>query len=426
MHVSYSRADGGYVAEFSEDDGRMTRQHVALTGARAYPDLPGQPSNAAYYEAVARILGGASAPFKVLDAGCGSGYGAEILMRASPREFSHEVFGVDVDPDVVPYAALRHRLANFVCADVATLGFRDGFFDLVVDVDGLAHMDAGAALRSYHRLLCDAGLLFVAVNTPDREAVLEALGAAGFEVAHEVSDSAELLFVGCIKHKPVHQDELAEFWRTSADDIARHHCDGLDDWAEFVDARFGSYLDGAGSVMEWGCGKGDISRRLGRRVGEVHLVDILNESLQRASAALDQDGKGPASATLVEDVASIELPVERVDALLCTAVVQHFPTVQYWRDIAAVWRSLEPDTIVLQTRHAPQTRATRNYRTEYFTALWLSTEEVRAQFPEYEVVFHHLDTADDHIWSAVTHYEFFVLRRTTSPRQARPRRRRGP
>ena len=87
-------------------------------------------SNAAYYEAVARILGGASAPFKVLDAGCGSGYGAEILMRASPREFSHEVFGVDVDPDVVPYAALRHRLANFVCADVATLGFRDGFFDV--------------------------------------------------------------------------------------------------------------------------------------------------------------------------------------------------------------------------------------------------------------------------------------------------------
>ncbi len=412
MHVSYSRTDGGYLAEFSEDDGRMTQRHVALDGTRAYPDLPDQKSNADYYEAVARILGGATAPFKVLDAGCGSGYGSELLMGASPREFQHDIFGVDIDTDAIEYASLRHRLANFLCADIAKMGFREGFFDLVVDVDGLSHMaDPGAALCNYHRMLCDAGLLFLAVLNPDRDAVMERVFGSGFEVAHEVCDNAELLFIGCIKHKPV--EDLAAFWKESADDIARHHCDGLDDWAAFVDRKFGDYISdaGAASILEWGCGKGDISRKLAARVGELHLVDILDESLQLAAAALETDGNRPASLTLVGELDEVSLPVPHVDALLCTAVVQHFPTVEYWRRVAALWKSLSPETIVLQTRHADETRQTRNYRTEYFTALWLSTEEVLAQFPEYEVVFHHVDTEDDHLWSGVTHYEFFVLKR---------------
>jgi 2-polyprenyl-3-methyl-5-hydroxy-6-metoxy-1,4-benzoquinol methylase len=412
MHVSYAKAQGGYTVEFSEDDGRRTRRHVALNGARAYPDLPDQNSNAEYYEAIARILGGATAPFKVLDGACGSGYGSEILVCVSPREFQHDIFGIDTDPDVVEYASLRHRRANFLCADAAKMGFREGFFDMIVDVDGLPHMeDPAAALRNYHRMLCDVGLLFIAVPKPDRDAVMKLVFASGFEVAHELCDNDDLLFLGCVRHKPV--DNLAAFWEQSADEVARHHCDGLDDWADFVDTKFGDYISdaGAGSILEWGCGKGDISRRLAARVSEVHLVDILDESLQRATGALKADGLAPASTTRVEVLDQVALPVEHVDALLCTAVVQHFPTVAYWREVAAMWRALTPDTIVLQTRHADETRETRNYRTEYFTALWLSTEEVVSQFPEYEVVFHHVDTKDDHLWSAITHYEFFVLKR---------------
>lgn len=414
MHVSYMPAEGGYLAEFSEENGRRSQTHVQLSAERVYPDLPGQSSNAGYYEVVARILSSATAPFKVLDGACGSGYGSEILVRASPREFTHEVLGVDSHEAVVEYAALRHRLASFLHSPVERLRFRDGYFDMVVDVDGLANMaDPDAALTNYHRMLCDVGLLFLAVSSPDRDAVLERVFANGFEVAHEVCDNADLLFIGCIKHKKV--DDLHEFWANNADESARHHCEETDGWADFIDARFGDYISAGetGTALEWGCGQGNISRKLAARVDGLHLVDILDASLEKATESLAKDNRAPASTTRVSSATDANLPIDSVDVLLCTAVVQHFPTVAYWREVASLWNSLSPDTIVLQTRHGEENRETKNYRTEYFTALWLSTDEVLSQFPNYEVAFHHCDTKEDHIWSPVTHYEFFVLKRKT-------------
>jgi 2-polyprenyl-3-methyl-5-hydroxy-6-metoxy-1,4-benzoquinol methylase len=362
---------------------------------------------------VAKILSKATAPITILDAGCGSGYGADIFVRSSPREFTHNVFGVDCDPATIEYAALRHPMVSYVCMSAERLSFRTGHFDVVVDVDALLHMeDPLAALKNYRRLLCDAGLLFLAVPSPHND-VRALLEKGGFEVAYELRDDADMVFVGCIKHVEV--DSLHDFWRESASDLARHHTEGQHTWADTIDREFIGYIEDAGaqSVLEWGCGQGDISLRLARRVQDVHLVDILDESLSRAEATLDAEGFTPATTTRVSGADTAQLPFDAVDALLCTAVVQHFPTVNYWREMAALWRSLNPEVIILQTRHGESNRETTNYATEYFTALWLSTQEVIEQFPEYELVRHHLDSpGGEELWSNVTKYEYFVFKKS--------------
>src|SRR5689334_11741302 len=66
---------------------------------------------------------------RVLDAGCGTGYGSAELARVAA-----EVTGIDVADDAIAYAN-EHFAAprlQFVPGSVVSLPFEDGSFDLVV------------------------------------------------------------------------------------------------------------------------------------------------------------------------------------------------------------------------------------------------------------------------------------------------------
>ncbi|MBH25447.1 MAG: hypothetical protein CMH57_13570 [Myxococcales bacterium] len=209
--------------------------------------------------------------------------------------------------------------------------------------------------------------------------------------------------------------DLRHFWETQTHPRARHHCDGLEHWVQFMDENFLTHFEREGieTVMEWGCGRGEMSLKIAQRGLDLHLVDLIDASLDLAELKLICHGLAPASRTQVDDPEAIQLPVERVDALLCVAVVQHFPTIAYWRQIAAKWRSLEPEVIVLQTRHADDAnRQPQDYTKEYIYSLWLTTDEVLSQFPGYRVTAHHVDRSDAYIWSPNANFEFFVLERS--------------
>jgi SAM-dependent methyltransferase len=86
---------------------------------------------AAYEYARSRI--GAGGAGRVLDLGCGSGYGTASLACAGAL-----VVGVD---RVVPDAASRSSAAHFLRADIAALPLARGAFDLVASFQVIEHLE---------------------------------------------------------------------------------------------------------------------------------------------------------------------------------------------------------------------------------------------------------------------------------------------
>jgi len=99
---------------------------------------------------------------RVLDAGCGCGYGARILADAGARS----ILGVDVDARSVRYARRRYagdRVAVDV-RDCEALALEPGSFDLVVSSNMLEHLERPEAfLASVGTALAPGGSLVLAV-----------------------------------------------------------------------------------------------------------------------------------------------------------------------------------------------------------------------------------------------------------------------
>jgi SAM-dependent methyltransferase len=102
---------------------------------------------------------------RVLDAGCGVGYGTALLAREARR-----VVGVDLDPEAIAYARRRYAAPNveFWEDDVQALGLPEDEFDVVCSFETIEHVpDRDAYLGEMRRVL-QAGGAFV-VSTPRAE-----------------------------------------------------------------------------------------------------------------------------------------------------------------------------------------------------------------------------------------------------------------
>jgi SAM-dependent methyltransferase len=145
-----------FYAVFGQDRVRVTRSRERGYGGL---DGSGEPHRECY-EALVRILR-APRPLDVLDAGCGSGYGADLLSTAG----GHRVTGFDLSSEAVSFASRRAPSAHFARGTCAALPFRDGSFDLVVNIDNIEHVeDDASAVREMRRVLRAGGLY--AVTTP--------------------------------------------------------------------------------------------------------------------------------------------------------------------------------------------------------------------------------------------------------------------
>lgn len=128
----------------------LEKTHWWYVGMRrvsaAFLGRPGQPGN-----------------WRVLDAGCGTGAGLDFLGRYG------SVYGVDLAQEAIGFCQLRgvERVAR---ASVDGLPFPAGSFDLVTSFDVLYHRaveDDLSALREFHRVLKDGGLLLLRVPAFD-------------------------------------------------------------------------------------------------------------------------------------------------------------------------------------------------------------------------------------------------------------------
>jgi len=104
------------------------------------------------------------AGLRVLDAGCGVGYGSMILQSAG----AIHVTGVDIAEDAVAAARQRARGdVEFLRSDMTSMALEDSSYDVVVCFEAIEHLeDQQAALDELRRVLTPAGLLVI--SSPNR------------------------------------------------------------------------------------------------------------------------------------------------------------------------------------------------------------------------------------------------------------------
>ncbi len=150
-----------------------------FTGERVIPgevDVDLLNEHLARYTFAARLARGK----RVLDAGCGAGYGSAELAQAA-----HCVVGIDRAPEAVGFAREHYRLANlsFAQASCTAMPYPDASFDLVVAFEVIEHLeDWGEFLREARRVLAPNGQFIV--STPNKAYYTESRGAEGANPFH--------------------------------------------------------------------------------------------------------------------------------------------------------------------------------------------------------------------------------------------------
>lgn len=104
---------------------------------------------------------------KVLDFGCGSGYGTSYI-----ADYCKEIVGVDISDEAISYANSNYKSPNlsFTCIEtieLLPLPFMDKEFDVVISFQVIEHIeDTDNYLKQIHRVLKPGGQLIIV--TPDR------------------------------------------------------------------------------------------------------------------------------------------------------------------------------------------------------------------------------------------------------------------
>jgi len=140
-------------------------EELEFTGERV---IPGKVDEALWYEHMARYIFAADfvKEKRVLDAGCGSGYGADFLASQGAKF----VLGVDNSQEAIDYAKAHYRRENleFGVMDVTALSLPDKSFDVVVSFEVIEHLrDQERFLAEMRRILKEDGVF--CLSTPNRE-----------------------------------------------------------------------------------------------------------------------------------------------------------------------------------------------------------------------------------------------------------------
>ena len=99
---------------------------------------------------------------RILDIGCGTGYGTKILY-----DKGNEVYGVDNSEKAIEYAKKVYPGPKYVCCSAENLPFNDNFFDAITAFEVIEHVgNPEKALEEMYRILKKKGDLFISTPNP--------------------------------------------------------------------------------------------------------------------------------------------------------------------------------------------------------------------------------------------------------------------
>jgi SAM-dependent methyltransferase len=135
---------------------------LTLTGERTIPDLDIENYWFRRHEVVYQRLAPRCAGCEVLEAGCGEGYGADLIADVARR-----VVAVDYDEAAVAHVRGRYPRVKALQANLADLPLPDASVDVVVNFQVIEHLwDQAQFVAECARVLRPSGLLMV--STPNR------------------------------------------------------------------------------------------------------------------------------------------------------------------------------------------------------------------------------------------------------------------
>jgi SAM-dependent methyltransferase len=135
---------------------------LALTGERTIPGLDEENYWFRRHEVVYQRLAQHCAGREVLEAGCGEGYGADLIARVARR-----VIALDYDETAVAHVRARYPRVQVIHGNLTELPLPDSSVDVVVNFQVIEHLwDQDRFVDECARVLRPAGLLMV--STPNR------------------------------------------------------------------------------------------------------------------------------------------------------------------------------------------------------------------------------------------------------------------
>lgn len=135
---------------------------LTLTGERTIPDLDIENYWFRRHQVVYQRLAPRCAGLEVLEAGCGEGYGADLIAGVARR-----VVAVDYDAAAVAHVRARYPRVEVLQANLAELPLPDASVDIVVNFQVIEHLwDQPQFVAECARVLRPSGSLMV--STPNR------------------------------------------------------------------------------------------------------------------------------------------------------------------------------------------------------------------------------------------------------------------
>ncbi|MDG5483601.1 class I SAM-dependent methyltransferase [Mycolicibacterium gadium] len=136
--------------------------NLPLTGERTVPGLAEENYWFRRHEVVYERLASLCADRDVLEAGCGEGYGADLI-----ADVANTVIGLDYDDSAVAHVRARYPRIDMRQGNLAELPLADSAVDVVVNFQVIEHLwDQGQFVAECLRVLRPGGVLLM--STPNR------------------------------------------------------------------------------------------------------------------------------------------------------------------------------------------------------------------------------------------------------------------